>query len=482
MSLFSNSNANRRIERGGPRRSQSLLEVTSRPDKERKVLVRKRVFVCLKGILTAALVGVVVFGGRTAVQRLVWENPSYAISDIRFSTDGMLTRAQVLEALELWEGRNIFTVDIAKLRNSLDSLPQVDRAEVRRILPDRLDIRIVERQPVAWVAESASVDVSQGGRAFLVDARGYVMRTRKILPEYLALPLIVGVNMEDVAPGQRLPSPESNTAVELLRLSTDDLRWQPRVVDVSKGYCLVVTDQRRAKVTFGFDGIETQLNRLKQVLDTVEPMQRELQTVNLMLERNIPVTFVPPPVVAAPEQKGKSKVAAKGGAPASAPVSTAVTAEQISKAQMASPLLQLMAKRESAPSAPSPASLKENELAREKEVNREPVRESVREHSREPVREAVQRPKVAKAPEPESKPEPKAKMVKAPEPEPEPERPVLKPARKKTEVPAEVPPRALPVEKSQPVKSVSPPQPPPQNAPGTLTPNEKLRKLFQPHG
>jgi hypothetical protein len=75
-------------------------------------------------------------------------------------------------------------------------------------------------------------------RAYLVDTRGYVMRTRKVLPEHLALPVLIGVVMEDVAPGQKLPTAEAMAAVELLRLSADDLRWQPRVVDVSKGYCL----------------------------------------------------------------------------------------------------------------------------------------------------------------------------------------------------------------------------------------------------
>jgi len=286
---------------------------------------------------------------------LIWENPSYAISDIRFSTDGMLTRAQVLEVLELWEGRNIFTVDIGKLHAALDLLPQVERAEVRRVLPDRLDIRVVERQPVAWVAASAGAELAPGGNAFLVDSRGYVMRTRKVLPEHLALPLIVGVNMEDVAPGQRLPSSESIAAVDLLRLSSDDLRWQPRVVDVSKGYCLLVTDQRRAQVTFGFDALEDQLNRLRQLMDTVEPMQRELQTVNLMLERNIPVTFAPPPAPVVPEGKSKTKGTPKT-ASSSGALSTAVTAEQIAKAQNAASLAPLMVKREAAslPVSPTP--------------------------------------------------------------------------------------------------------------------------------
>jgi hypothetical protein len=61
------------------------------------------------------------------------------------------------------------------------------------------------------------------------------MRTRKVLPEHLALPRIIGVVMEDVAPGQKLPTAEALSALELIKLSVEDLRWQPRVVDLGGG-------------------------------------------------------------------------------------------------------------------------------------------------------------------------------------------------------------------------------------------------------
>jgi hypothetical protein len=303
MSLFSNHNPNRRIKKGGARRAQNLLEVSARPDGERRGSVWPQVFAVFKVATAVALVGAVCFGGKTAVRRLVWENPMYALSDIRVSTDGLLTRKQVLEIAEIEEGQNIFSVDLKKARKNIDQLPQVDRVEVRRLVPDRLDIKIIERQPVAWVAPSVDSPLVVGGDAMLVDSRGYVMRSRKIQPEHAALPLIIGVSMEDVAAGQKLPSAEALAAIDLIRLSADDLRWQPRVVDVSKGYCLLVTDHRKAKITFAFDGLEDQLVRLKHLIELVEPSHREFQSVNLMLEKSVPVVFAAPALNLSGEQK-----------------------------------------------------------------------------------------------------------------------------------------------------------------------------------
>jgi hypothetical protein len=106
-------------------------------------------------------------------------------------------------------------------------------------------------------------------------------------------------------------------ALELVRLNADNTRFQARNIDLSKGYCLVVTDQRRAKITFGLDKIENQLFRLNRYLDRAAADKKEIQTVNLVVERNVPVTFyepepewTPPVDAAAPAPKAANSAPA----------------------------------------------------------------------------------------------------------------------------------------------------------------------------
>jgi hypothetical protein len=47
-------------------------------------------------------------------------------------------------------------------------------------------------------------------------------------------------------------------------------------------------------VTFGFDNLEGQLQRLEQFLVYSDDSKQELATVNLLVQRNIPVTFAKP--------------------------------------------------------------------------------------------------------------------------------------------------------------------------------------------
>src|SRR5436305_11526467 len=135
-------------------------------------------------------------------------------------------------------------MNLGRVRESLQRLPQVDEVEVVRKLPGEIDIRVVERKPVAWITGEKQVsDPFVSDAAFLVDGRGVLMKEKKLLPEYLGLPLISGCTSESLEPGKIVESSETKTALELLRLSTRSFmqtRFQIRDIDLFKGYCLLV--------------------------------------------------------------------------------------------------------------------------------------------------------------------------------------------------------------------------------------------------
>jgi hypothetical protein len=189
-------------------------------------------------------------------------------------------------------------VNLARVRDRLQELPQVDEVEVVRKLPSEIDIRIVERKPVAWITSEKEInDPFASDAAFLVGARGVLMKQKKLLPEYLGLPLIVGCLSESLEAGKTVESLEAKTALDLLRLTESSFlqtRFQIREIDISKNYCLLVTDKNRGRVMFGLNDLEGQLRRLQVFLDYCDNTKQELETLNLVAQRNIPVTFTNP--------------------------------------------------------------------------------------------------------------------------------------------------------------------------------------------
>jgi cell division protein FtsQ len=286
--------SNQRRSGSRQRRGQNLLEVTVRSrmvtrQRNRRVLS----FVC-KLIVLAGIICGGTYGVRKGIQRFILENPEYRLAVVEINDESSgISRETVLTTAGLQLGENIFTVHLEKAREAIAALPQVERVELQRVLPNKVTIEIVERRPVAWVADEHSQDPSASDKSFLIDSKRILFKPKRLLPEYLRLPSIYGVATENFLPGETIDTPELRAALELVQQNGDTSRFQLESIDLSKGYCMVVTDAKRAQITFGIDNVETQLGRLGAVLDYVAGAHREIQTVNLMVERNVPVTFVP---------------------------------------------------------------------------------------------------------------------------------------------------------------------------------------------
>jgi cell division protein FtsQ len=85
-----------------------------------------------------------------------------AVSGHRFTPDG-----DIFEAVGLGRARTLLTFDPGAARERLERLPWVERATIERIIPDRLEVTILERAPFAvWRVD---------GRAFLIDKSGRVL-------------------------------------------------------------------------------------------------------------------------------------------------------------------------------------------------------------------------------------------------------------------------------------------------------------------
>jgi cell division protein FtsQ len=282
---------NKRLSSTKVRRQQHLLEVTVRADKARAMRFRALTSFICKTILWILFLGGAYFGGRELLRRFVWENPDYFVTDIRVSPCDLLARDQILATASIREGMNVFEVDTKAARAALDALPQVERAEIQRILPNRVEITITERHPIAWITQDANENPTTSANAWLIDARGVVVKPRQIIAEYHHLPHISGVAVANFAPGQRVQTVEMESALKLIQINSDNVHWQVRHVDLGKQWCMIVTDQSQARITFGLDGIDDQLDRLFRYLDRAEAEQREIDTINLMVVKYTPVTF-----------------------------------------------------------------------------------------------------------------------------------------------------------------------------------------------
>jgi cell division protein FtsQ len=284
---------NRHSGKRNQRRNQHLLEVKVRSRRASELKYLRMIGWLARGVIAAALLIFATWGGREVLRRFLWENGDFLIKELDVRTDGPLPRNEIITMAGALEGVNIFTVNLSEAHRHLSECPQVEEVEIRRELPNRLSIRIRERKPVAWLADTDKGEAPNTDNAFLLDGDGNLMRPGIVASSAHSLPVIYGSPIRDLRPGTRVENEGVRNALDLLRLNRGSTRFDVTSIDIAHDYCIEVTDRRRMKATFGLYQIDAQLARLNRILDHVEMNRRDLATINLMVERNIPVTYLP---------------------------------------------------------------------------------------------------------------------------------------------------------------------------------------------
>jgi hypothetical protein len=307
-------------------------------------------------LILLSLLGAGLFGAQRLLNSLFFTNPDYAIHSVEVTTDGELARETVLHAAEIEDGANIFGINLSAVEDRLRALPQVEEVDVQRLLPDKVVIGIQERRPIAWIASTeANKSSFNFDGAFLVDRRGIVLQPKGSAPEYMTLPVIIGVDLKNVTVGQPIDSDPIRAALELIRECPEVMqsRFQIATIDVSKEYCLVATDKQGVPITFNPDELMVDLRRLDSLLSYCEKNSKDLQSANLMVERNIPVVFSEPAAPAASPSPQPVAEPTKSGQPTKSAQSTG-SPEPQPTVRRALPVTRAARKSEKADKSPSP--------------------------------------------------------------------------------------------------------------------------------
>jgi cell division protein FtsQ len=96
-----------------------------------------------------------------------------------------VSRRQVMEVVGSDIGRNVFFIPLEQRKHQLEDIPWVEAANVARLLPNRLQISIQERTPLAFV--------QVGAKIALIDSHGVVMEMPAKGAKGYSFPVLVGM-------------------------------------------------------------------------------------------------------------------------------------------------------------------------------------------------------------------------------------------------------------------------------------------------
>ncbi|WP_417450496.1 cell division protein FtsQ/DivIB [Kordiimonas sp.] len=107
----------------------------------------------------------------------------FVLDDLELAGLVRTNRSDVLAALDVDKGVPLLSIDLERIRAQLELLPWVQKAEVTRILPGKLKVKLQEREPFAlW---------QQDGQVRLIDDTGHII-TNRGLSNFSHLLMVVG--------------------------------------------------------------------------------------------------------------------------------------------------------------------------------------------------------------------------------------------------------------------------------------------------
>ena len=192
-------------------------------------------------LLVTKLIAVLLLFGASGLLYHVAASDEFRISEVRVSGAQLVSVAEIQQAAAI-DGLNIFWVRQEEVGHRLQAISAIQSARVTTILPNRLEVRIVERAPVAvW---------QSGDSSFLVDADGRVLRA---IDQAVALPTIRDVGTQPVRAGGSVDASALVTTFRLQRLLPGVASLQPKEFEYSPDTGVTVVADTGARVRFGLD-------------------------------------------------------------------------------------------------------------------------------------------------------------------------------------------------------------------------------------
>lgn len=199
------------------------------------------------------------------------DGPSEHAGGPGLHVDGVVhaSRAKIVNAFASDFDRSIYLVPLRERRRNLLVIDWVKEATVSRLWPDRLNVRIVERTPVAFV----QLPGSSARSVALIDADGIVLDLPRRAK--FSLPVLTGIRREQDLEMRRVRVQQALRLIAELGEMARDISE----IDVSDPENLAITQQLQGRAVVLLIGNRNFRPRLRNFLDHHPEIFRRLPRV-----------------------------------------------------------------------------------------------------------------------------------------------------------------------------------------------------------
>ncbi len=228
----------------------------------------------LRLLLFSCSAVLVVSGGVLAAQ-ILFESGYFGVEQIEIVNLKRLKADEIIAESNIKGGDNIFRLDLEAIGHKIEENPWVAKAEVGRVFPREITIRITEREARAII---------NIGYLYYVDGNAEIFKVLSA-DDRLDYPVITGIDRNYL-----IDNPENSKKLLKNAMAVIDRLAERTVFNVEKvsevhvdrdNSIALTTFRSGVPVQLGFKGYAAKLDRLEQVYPELEPKLQGLKGIDL---------------------------------------------------------------------------------------------------------------------------------------------------------------------------------------------------------
>ena len=241
--------------------------VTKKISKKQEMAIKKRKLI-LKIIRTIILIGILI---GTLIYILL--SPLFNIKDVTVTGNNKLSGEEIISLSEIRTEENIFKTSKNDIKNKIKTNPYVENVKIRRKLPDKVEIIVVERVATYMLPFANSY--------VYINNQGYML---EITSQKANLPIITGFSTpeENLHEGERLVSEDLVKLGEVLQIiesaNANGIQELITKIDISnrQDYTIMLEKEKKLVHMGDVSNLSTKMSYINKIIQDEAGIEGEI--------------------------------------------------------------------------------------------------------------------------------------------------------------------------------------------------------------
>ena len=241
--------------------------VTKKISKKQEMAIKKRKLI-LKIIRTIVLIGILI---GTLIYILL--SPLFNIKDVTVTGNNKLSGEEIISLSEIRTEENIFKTSKNDIKNKIKTNPYVENVKIRRKLPDKVEIIVVERVATYMLPFANSY--------VYINNQGYML---EITSQKANLPIITGFSTpeENLHEGERLLSEDLVKLGEVLQIiesaNANGIQALITKIDISnrQDYTIMLEKEKKLVHMGDVSNLSTKMSYINKIIQDEAGIEGEI--------------------------------------------------------------------------------------------------------------------------------------------------------------------------------------------------------------